>query len=283
MATNGVNGAHSRSAASEKNPSYLPPRFEIRRLEEKHIPWASAVVIHSNMYCSPVWPVCYPEKQTQRALDGFKAADYLVRHQVESGMSFGVFDTEYKFKRPESEATEGAVYWDDISPDATQQEMLDAMDNPLATVALAYDGINALDMEKLMPLIAVLPLFGMLYGILHVLDTRPEESHTPTGPKQFLMRNATSTRQDYEGFGLMRKLANFLMREAKLEGFKAINIECLHDAVAHTWSHPPEPFKAELICKFKLDEWEDKDEKTGEVTHPFKPATQVASKIQVNL
>lgn len=283
MATNGVNGGTSKNAASEKNPSHLPPRFEIRRLEPKHIPWACAVVIHSNMYCSPVWPRCYPDAKTSRALDGFKAADYLVRHQVESGMSFGVFDLSYKFKRPESEATEGAVYWDELTGEATQAQMLDAMDNPLASVALAYDGNEPLDMEKLGPLIESLPLFGMLYGILHELDTRPHESYAPTGPRQMLMRNATSTREDYEGTGVMRKLANFLMREAKLEGYRAINIECLHDAVAHVWSHPPEPFTAEIVCKFKLDEWEDKDEKTGEVTKPFMPATQVATKIQVNL
>ena len=282
MATNGVNGT-SRSAASEKNPSYLPARFEIRRLEEKHIPWASAVVIHSNMYCSPVWPVIYPEKKTERALRGYAAAEYLVRHQIESGWSFGVFDTEYKFKRPESEATEGALYWDDISPDASQQEMLDAMDNPLASVALAYDGINALDMEKLGPLIAVLPAFAVVYGALHHLDTRDPKTYEPTGAKEMLMRNATSTREDYEGYGLMRKLANFLMREAALAGFQHINIECLHDAVTHVWSHPPEPFKGTIVAQFDSVTWEEKDEKTGETYHPFHPSKQKGSKIQVDL
>lgn len=280
--TNGANGT-SRSVATPENPSNLPPRFEIRRLEEKHIPWASAIVIASNMFCSPVWPLLYPEGKEQRAVSGIPACDYLIRHQVNSGMSFGVFDLEYKYKRPESEATEGALYWDENDKTATQQDLIDQMDFPLCSVAMSYDGINELDHEKMGPLIAVLPLFGNIYGIFQALDTRPEESYKPKGPKEMLMRNATSTKPDYEGHKLMKNLAQFLMRQARIEGYKHINIECLHDAVTYVWSHPPEPAKATIVAQFDLGTWEDKDETTGKMVKTFAPSKQVASKIQVDL
>lgn len=205
-------------------------------------------------------------------------ATYLVEHQIASGMSFGVFDLDYHFKRPESEATGGALYWDDLkdSPDATSEELLERMDFPLASVALAYDGINPLDMNALMELITVLPLFGALY---HVLDTRDErgDSWKPTEAGKVLMRNATSTRNDYEGEHLMGNLARFMMREAKLRGFNGIQIECAHDAVTHVWSHPPSPFKGDVISKVDMGTYEEE----GEVV--FSPSKQVCSKVFVTL
>ncbi len=50
----------------------LPSRHEIRVLEAKHSDWAKAIVIHSNMFYSPVWPIIYPENKIRRAYDGFR-------------------------------------------------------------------------------------------------------------------------------------------------------------------------------------------------------------------
>lgn len=270
-----------KSAASDNNPSGLPPRYEIRRLEEKHIAWAAAIVIHSNLYYSTVWPKLYPEGKTKRALEGFKAADYLIRHQVESGMSFGVFDLEYNYKRAASVHTEGALYWSEMDESNTSDDMLEAMDFPLASVALSYDGINALDMEKLSPILEVLPHFGLYYHYLDELDPRKPEDWKPTGPKQVLMRNATSSRHEYEGQGHMKRLAHFLMREAAHEGYRGIQIEALHDAVIHVWCNPPAPYTGHLISKVPSATFEV--EQDGEKVKPFVPATQDACKIYVNL
>jgi len=98
-------------AASVTNPSNLLPRYEIRQLTEKHTGWANAIVVHSNVFHSPVWSLLYPEHKAARAFAGTAAMRYPCDHQISSGMSFGVFDTEYKYKRPESEATGGALYW----------------------------------------------------------------------------------------------------------------------------------------------------------------------------
>lgn len=57
---------------------------------------------------------------------------------------------EYKFKRPTSKP-EGRLYWDATHPsaDETGTELLEQMDFPLSSIALAYDGINDLDLQKL--------------------------------------------------------------------------------------------------------------------------------------
>lgn len=249
----------------------------------KHVAWASAIVIHSNVFCSPIWPITYPNDKTQRAYEALKTANYLVVHQISSGLSFGVFDTEYQFKNPESIPTEGKLYWDPSDLTADRAKLLEQMDFPLCSVALAYDGINPLDMEQIMPLIATLPAFGTVYHNLEQLDPRPPESWKPTGPHQLLLRNATSTREDYEGQHLMKKLAQFLMRHAAEQGFRAIQIECAHDAVTHTWCNPPKPFKGHLISSFDTATYEETDEKTGKKVNPFGAAKQVVTKVYVDL
>lgn len=92
-----------------------------------------------------------------------------------------------------------------------------------------------------------------------------------------LLRNATSTRHEYEGEHLMGNLARFLMREAKLQGFKGIQIEGAHDAVNHVWTHPPSPFKGELITKVDMATYEQDGQKV------FAPSKQVCTKVYVTL
>lgn len=84
-----------------------------------------------------------------------------------------------------------------------------------------------------MPLVACLPVFGVIFHTLDQLDPRPAESwRNPKERNLLLMRNATSTRHDYEGQGLMSALAKYLMRTAAAKGFKTVNIECVNDRVS---------------------------------------------------
>jgi hypothetical protein len=270
------------SITNGRNPTYLDPRYEIRQLTVAHIPWAAAIVIHSNMFHSPVWPVLYPDEKTKRLQQGMAVIDYLVRHQIESGMSFGIFDTQYDYKRPGSALTQGKLYWDpnDVQSDGTS--LLQQMDFPLVSVALSYDGSNPLDMQRLMRLIEVLPLFGALYGVLESLDRRDPASWKAKGPYEVLMRNGTATRPDYEGRGLTRKMADWLMREAAGQGYRGIQIETAHDAVTHTWLHPPKPFQAELIAELDMATYEQENEE-GKRVRLFEPSKQVCTKIYVTL
>lgn len=152
------------------------------------------------------------------------------------------------------------------------------------SVALAYDAVDEWDVPRMMPLVAVIPLFYTVFRYCHDNDARDPSAYTPTAPKQFLMRNATSTRQYYEGHGCMGALARFLMREAKKEGFRGIGIEAAHDAVAHVWLNPPGPFRGELICQLDPETYEeDREGEEGVKFKPCAPAKQVIKKIWVTL
>ncbi|KAI5461577.1 hypothetical protein BGZ63DRAFT_414284 [Mariannaea sp. PMI_226] len=260
----------------------LPPRYEIRILEPKHTDWAKAIVIHSNVFHSPIWPVLYPENTTQRAYNAFKAADYLIRHQVMSGLSLGVFDTEYVYKNQDSVATEGKLYWnfEDQSPDG--QRLVELMDFPLVSVALSYDSLNALDMTRMVDLVACLPAFGSIHNILNARDRRQQTTWEAERPGEVLFRNATSTRHDYEKKGIMAHLARYLMSNAALQGWRGIQIDCMADAVAHVWMNPPTPFRAELVSE--VDLWAHEEKTDGEeIVFPFRPSVQKVRRVYCSL
>ena len=273
------------SVATASNSTNLPPRYKIRRLTEEHLPFVIAIVAHSYIFYSPVWPVIYPEEKTARLYRFYAGLHYLVQHQLQSGHSFGVLDLEYQIKREESKP-HGKLYWDmnDTSPDKDQLQ--DQMDFPLVSVTLSYDGINALEMDKIKPLMGSLPLFGTIYHVLEELDTREATSWKAIEPKQVLMRNATSTRHDAEGKGVMKALAQFLMRYAHEQGFRAIQIETLSDAVAAVWSKPPPPCKATIVSSFETGDYQEDAEVDG-VTKKVRPfgdkVHQRAAKIYVEL
>lgn len=144
----------------------------------------------------------------------------------------------------------------------------------------------------MIPLVESLPVFGLVYQKLDELDPRaPASWREPTERKTLLMRNATSTRHEYEGRGLMGALARHLMRTAAGQGFKTCNIECLNDAVTHVWAHPPAPFRGEIVAQFRTEEYrarkgegegegegEGKEEVVGEV-NPFYPARQLVTRV----
>ncbi|KAI1619770.1 hypothetical protein EDD37DRAFT_190652 [Exophiala viscosa] len=270
------------SVATSTNPSNLPARYEIRRLTEEHLPWTIAVGFHSNAFYSPIWPATYPDAG-QRFIGGFSAGEYLLRHQIVSGHSFGIFDLEYKFKREESKPN-GKLYWDLNKIDASPEELHEQMDFPLVSIAMSYDGINPLDLEKMGPLMKVLPAFETTYSMINERDPR-KDIWKPTGPKQVLLRNATATRHDAEGKGLTRKLADFLMRYAAEQGFQNIQSVTAHDAVFSVWSNPPRPFNSTLICEFNTQDAIEEKQVNGEtvMTKVFGDAKQRVTKVWVEL
>ncbi|KAK2600181.1 hypothetical protein QQS21_005053 [Conoideocrella luteorostrata] len=262
--------------------SELPSRYEIRVLEPKHVAWAGAIVMHSNMFHSPIWPLLYPEGLTKRLYACFSAGDYLIRHQVESGLSLGVFDKEYQYKSPESAAVGGKLYWDASDESADSIKLLEQMDFPLVSVALAYDNFNHLDMEKMKPLIAMLPEFGQIYGILAQRDKRDPQIWEAKGLGEVISRNATSTRRDYEGKGIMKNLAHCMIRDMASKGWRGIQIECFNDAVTHVWTNPPTPHRSEEISDVHTWTYEEENEK-GDLLRPFRPASQRIVKVYCHL
>jgi hypothetical protein len=209
---------------------------------------------------------------------------YLISHQIESGMSFGVFDDEYEYKTAEGKAAGGKLLWDanEVVEGASLKEegerLAKQMDFPLVSVALSYDAANPLDMSRMQELMDILPHFGLVFHILGDGDKRDPESWKATGPGQVLMRNATSTRCEYEGQGIMGGMARWLMREAASKGYRGVNIECLADAVTHVWSKPQAPFKGGVVSEFDMGTWRNEEGKLA-----FEPSKQRATKCYVEL
>ncbi|KAJ5807588.1 hypothetical protein N7447_011044 [Penicillium robsamsonii] len=262
--------------------SSLPPQYEIRVLGPEHEEWARAICIQTNLFHSPLWPVVYPENKTQRAYQTFRDAHYLIKHQIDSGKSLGIFDKEYQYKRPESAATGGKLYWDLDDENVTESELAEQMDFPLVSIAMAYDGIDELDITQIEPLIAALPLFGTVYHALEERDPRDPASWKPTSRGQVLMRNATNTVKTHSGRGLMRLLAEEMMRRSAAEGYRGIQIESVSEAVQKVWSKPPAPFKGTIISQIHTTTYEEQNEE-GEVVYPLRPANVNISKIWVDL
>ncbi|KAJ4387081.1 hypothetical protein N0V93_007668 [Gnomoniopsis smithogilvyi] len=257
----------------------ISSRYEIRQLGPEHAQWASAIVIHSNAFHSNIFTVIYPENRTARFNAAMEAAEYLINHQIDSGLSFGIFDTEYRYRRDDSAAAQGKFHWDPEDDSLSGSEILERMDFPLVSVALAYDGFDKLDMNRLSPLIACLPAFGIIYHTLDKLDPRPSESwRNPAERNVLLMRNATSTRHEYEGQKLMSTLARHLMRTAAAKGFKTANIECIADRVSYVWANPPSPFRGEIVAQFETEDFEMTDE-DGNRVNPLRPAKQRVTRV----
>ncbi|KAK8050991.1 hypothetical protein PG993_002376 [Apiospora rasikravindrae] len=260
----------------------LPSRYEIRPLGPEHVEWAKAIVTHSNAFGSPVWSVLWPDEMTDRNYKVFGALDHMVEHQIASGYSLGLFDTEYQYKRSESAATGGKLWWDTEDLSADGDKLMEQMDFPLLSVALAYDGFFPFDMSRIAPVALVLGGFAESLHALEVLDKRDPASWKPTGPRQVLMRNATATKLDEGGKGLMRHLAHRIMRQAAENGFRGMQIEGYHDSVTAVWSNPPAPFKGEIVSRINAWTWGVENEK-GEMVHMLRPSKQDCSKIYVTL
>ncbi|KAL4876763.1 hypothetical protein BJY04DRAFT_199426 [Aspergillus karnatakaensis] len=264
------------------NPIEMPPRFEIRKLGPEHLEWAKAIMCHSNVFHSPVWSRVYPDNGTEIFYEMFDKITNMVKHQIDSGLSYGVFDKEYKFKHPEAAATGGANLWDPTrDPALSGEQILEKMDYPLASIALAFDAINPIGPEILGPLFGALPEFPIFFGYLTGQDTRDPAVWTPKGPMELLNRMGTSTREDYTHLGITKKMAQWLMWDAAEKGFRAINIECFHDAVHHIWTNPPAPFRAELVAIVRADEYEAEED--GKTVRPYAHVTQALSKVNVHL
>lgn len=273
----------STSATTPLNPTNLPSRYEIRKLTPADLTSATAILCESNVFKSTIFTHSIPPSTRTATLHAMHtAATYLVSHQIDSGLSYGVFDTAYAFNRPESRSTAGALYWDDLT--ASHATLLTQMDFPLQSVALSYDAAAPLDMSRVMPLVDLLPAFGIVYAELNRLDPRDGAGTAwrATGPGQVLMRNGTSTRSDCAGRGLMGALARWVMREVKGRGYRGIQIECLSDAVTHTWLHPPKPFAGHLVASFWAAEYEAVDDE-GEKVRPMAPAEQLVTRVWVDL
>ncbi|KAI1817941.1 hypothetical protein GGS20DRAFT_598273 [Poronia punctata] len=227
----------------------MPSRYEIRPLGLEHLEWTKALFAHSFIFGSPIWRALYPHDRTARFYGLYQSSHLVLKHQLASGLSLGIFDTEYVFRNPDSAATGGALYLDPTDVAADEEELLRQMDTPLVSIACAFDAFFAIDPRHVAPVMARLPACISFYDALEASGGGEGGCKAPSAPGQVLQRMGTATRADAEGAGLMRALAYYMMRRAAEIGFRHIRIDCLHDAVAAVWSDPPSPFTATVACE----------------------------------
>ena len=236
----------------------------------------------TNLCYSPIFARVFTDNQTQRTYRMYSASLFAMEHQIDSGLSIGVFDTEYEYRRPESASTKGALYWDLSDENATPKQLLEQMDFPLVSQAMAYDSFNELDRDKMPELIAAVPFYGPCLDILAATDTRDKSTWVAMAPNEVVFRNSTSTRPGYEGYGLMKATAYYMMRELAKKGFRGVQIEAFNDAVVRVWNKPPRPFEAEVVSE--INAWDFKQlGQDAQVMHPYRPAKTRICKIYVTL
>lgn len=226
----------------------LPDGYVFLPLEEKHVEWAAAIVGHTMAFDSPIFAAAYPNRQTQLAYDAYRAIKPASLHCIKSEFSYGIFDTNFKARYPDTEAetTKGGgtkaarrLFWDTSNPLATRKELLDQMDFPLVAIAMHKDATNTEYPNK------PKPSYGEVMGEPHrvVRDALKE----PVGTyieKQVLCNSGIHTRGDHAGKGLSKVLAHRVMEAVANAGYYRIEISIMNEYVSRVWENPPAPYKA---------------------------------------
>lgn len=223
-------------------------RYQLRVLGPEHKAWAKALRIYSLIFNSPGWRAMYPDNLVARTYKGYDALDGLITHCIASGWTYGVFDTQYKPQH----GGDGQLLWDFNNLEATEEELLQQMDFPLVSIALSYDGYDP-PLVNPQGLTLVIPAITEQNKILNKLDVRDPADWKPTGLRQVLMRNGTSTSPSYSGKGLMGRLARHLVDEARAAGFHAMQMRASSAAVLHVWENLPSPCRCEVISELTED------------------------------
>jgi hypothetical protein len=103
----------------------LPPRYEIRKLEPCHLDWVAAIIAHCNLFHSPCWAEVHKEDAVRRCYKLAEAMRYPAGLNISTGLSYGVFDREFEFKRKKSIEEGGALYWDFTDMSVTGEQLLE--------------------------------------------------------------------------------------------------------------------------------------------------------------
>ncbi|KAL2818671.1 hypothetical protein BJX63DRAFT_429170 [Aspergillus granulosus] len=261
----------------------LSKRYQIRPLTLCHLQWTKAIFVHANTSPSSIWPTLQPGNQTVLAYRQFHAVDYLMQHMIRSGMSFGVFDTEYKYRFPSSAKTGGQLYWDEKDETATTDHLLQQMDFPLVSIALSYDAAEPPDEAEIQEYYDIVPVVREMLGYLESLvPSSARKGYAGAGRGKALMRRATATRGDYEGQGIMKGMAWWLMGEAKRRGYEVIEIPIGHPAVRRVWENPPKPFRAVVMAEFVVGDYEVVDGE-GKKTRPYEGINVGRCRLRIDL
>ncbi|KAJ2966678.1 hypothetical protein NQ176_g10036 [Zarea fungicola] len=258
-------------ATSNLQASGLSDRYEIRQLEQRHVEWVAAIAAHANVYqgwCATL----FAGQQARTTLAFAQSAAVTYKKTVELGFSYGIFDKEYQFKRVESVAAGGGLYFsefDESDPELevdSREKLNDAMDFPLVSYGMQYDASDPSPATILFTsLVKEVPVMGYVFGARPAL-TAEERAKREAEPDKSLEvkpnwgevmgRNGTATKEEYAGKGLAKALAHWLLSDAKRKGYKKMVIGVNSLAVHHIYSNPPAPFKANVLMAYHCQDHE---------------------------
>ncbi|KAH8652214.1 hypothetical protein BX600DRAFT_441111 [Xylariales sp. PMI_506] len=251
----------------------LPPRYEIRPIQPEHARWCRALLIQGLVLSAPVWRPVIPEPKVKTMLGAVDALEPFYRKALSSGLSYALFDTQYQFKRPESAAGGGALYWDEIDPEDPELEakgeqwMLDKMDFPIVGLALSYDDFDRPSPESFGSMAALAPIWGDLMA----QNGKMLESAglpTATAPGQYVHRSGCVTRWDYQGKGLAKAFSWWVMLELEARGYQGITVGAGNELIGRIWLHPDAPFASKACINVPIGAIGV--EFQGEMVYPFK-------------
>jgi len=237
-----------------------------------------------------LWKPLLPFPKTANALAGLEKLSGYYAQAIASGMSFGIFDTQYRFKQPSLAARNQMLHWrgpnSPLDPGQTSFEtygasqMQDSMDFPLVCMALSVDAFASGDARARSGLLDLIPLQQQLSSFLISVSAnygggktkgkrKTSASLTLTDYGQVLVRSGCVTRLGYEGQGLATALNHFVMLEAKAGGFRGIKVGVSNASLLrNSYSNPPPGCRTEILAHWNFEDIEMRDE-YGTIIRPY--------------
>lgn len=241
----------------------LPARYEIRPVSPEHWEWCRALLTKEMLLRAPVWRPLVRDPKIKTVLQHFKDLKKFHAHSLESGLSYALYDKEYKFKRPESAVTGGALYWHEIDIEDSRLEeqgpqwMLDKMDFPIVALALSYDLFASPTNESRAIMADVAPLWlQMMKQYYSDASSTIPGLPVPTSLGQYVHRSGCVTRTGYERQGLGRLLSWWVCLEMQAKGYKGILIGAGNASISPIYMRDDAPFKSTYILEQDMSKME---------------------------
>ena len=246
------------------------PRYEIRKIGPEVAEWCKALTIYGFLLRTSIWTPIIPEPKPATALKALENLSDYFDHAINSGLSYGIFDTEYQYKRPQSVGTGGALYWAELDPQDSDlaEEMIEGMDFPLVSLALTYDFFYQRKADFEPPMLELIPLHPQVMMLLGQADPRPSESWLPHAAGEVVCRTGTVTKPGYERQGLMGALSKFVILQLKHFGFRGLIIGTAGSAVHRVYTEPPNGVKSTVLHHYDVEAME-LEEQDGRKIRPY--------------
>jgi hypothetical protein len=268
---NGLMREHKINVIDDTHGIKLPERYYIGEIDSSVAEWCKALMIYGFMLRTSIWTPILREPKTANALRALKLLSDYFDHAITSGLSYGVFDTEYQSKHPQADVGIGKLHWDQLDPKDPylRIKMIEEMDFPLVSVALSYDFFNQRKADFEPSILEILPLHPVMMSILAQEAPGPQDPRWPQAPGEVVCRTGTVTKPGYERRGLMTALNKFVILEMRSRAYRNLIIGTAGNglSVHHVYTNPPDGCGSEVLHHYDVETME----LDGEDGQKFKP------------